>query len=99
MIRPLDVIHPAICWLFVDCMIYPKNVESLNLISLEGKMINKSDLETTHEDLLHLIVESARVHPPIPLSFAEILGSVVSNYFKLMMLIDGGGRWTPSKRG
>ena len=85
MIRPLDVIHPAICWLFVDCMIYPKNVESLNLISLEGKMINKSDLETTHEDLLHLIVESARVHPPIPLSFAEILGSALCVIFTILV--------------
>ena len=78
MILLLDVIHPAICWLLVDCIIYPKNVESLNLLSLEEKMINKTDLETTHENLLHLIVESARVHPPVPLSFAEILGTTYS---------------------
>ena len=30
------------------------------------------------ENLLHLIVESARVHPPVPLSFAEILGTTHS---------------------
>ena len=68
-----DVLLPAICWLFVDLMIYPQYIELIDWTNIDDRMINKSDLESIHKDLLCIITESARVHPFFPLSFPEIL--------------------------
>ena len=68
-----NIFQPAITWIFADLLVYPHIVDSLNLPKTSWEMIDKSTLESTYPQLLHLISESARVHPFFPLSTPEIL--------------------------
>jgi len=71
-----DVLGPAITWMFTDMVVYPKYVDWLELDTVSG-MIDKTTLEKDHPKLLHVIKESARVHPFLPLSIPEILSKDV----------------------
>ena len=66
-----DVLQPALIWLFTDLLTYPTHLETLPLPK-SWETIDKATLETNFPDLLHLIQESSRVHPPIPTSLPEI---------------------------
>ena len=67
-----DVIKPAISWLLADLLVYPEECESLKLTDQHG-MIDKASLENHYSRLLHVIKESARVHPFFPISLPEVL--------------------------
>ena len=66
-----DVLQPAIIWLFTDLLVYPSHLDTLSLPK-SWETIDKATLETSYPELLHLIQESSRVHPPIPTSLPEI---------------------------
>ena len=66
-----DVVQPALIWLITDLLIYPKHLETL-LLPNAWETIDKVALETNYQDLLFLIQESSRVHPPLPTSLPEI---------------------------
>jgi cytochrome P450 len=68
-----DVLNPAITWMLADLMVYPHIVDSLGLSGVR-EMMDKATLEADFPQLLHLIKESARVHPFFPLSMPEMLG-------------------------
>ena len=66
-----DVLQPAMTWLFADALVYPEVLESLDLPQ-SWETMDKFTLETDHPEILHLILESARIHPPFPISLPEI---------------------------
>ena len=66
-----DVLQPAMTWLFADALVYPRIVDSLDLPK-SWETMDKLTLETDHPGILHMILESARVHPFFPISLPEI---------------------------
>ena len=69
-----DVLQPAITWLFTDLILYPQYVNWMDLTgNYDGEMINKATLNKSFKKLQHVVAESARVHPFIPLSSPEVL--------------------------
>ena len=68
----LDVFKPAVAWFFSDLILYPQMLEKLNLPSFD--MIDRETLKSEeYRHLLHIIQESARVHPAFPISMPETL--------------------------
>ena len=68
-----DVLQPSVAWIFSDLAVYPNILASINLPPC-GHMMDKAALDKEYPDILHLIQESARVHPPFPHSMPEVLG-------------------------
>ena len=72
-----DVLQPAITWLFADLLVYPQYLEALSSLK-PWEVIDKAALETSHSNLLNIIQESMRVHPPATISMTEITGKDIS---------------------
>ena len=69
----MDVLKPSVAWFFSDIIIYPLLLEKLNFQN-SIDMIDRATLQSEgYNHLLHIIQESARVHPPFPISMPETL--------------------------